>query len=104
MMVTMRLLTHTTKDMAKPLPSGRSEKNVIGKESVVEMNGSNMKVGDLVRVEYNTNESFGGEVRKIRTMPNGRVLFMVDDMDVGYRSMYVDKCVSIEVVTPESFV
>jgi len=68
------------------------------------MNGSNMKVGDLVRVEYNTNESFGGEVRKIRTMPNGRVLFMVDDMDVGYRSMYVDKCVSIEVVTPESFV
>lgn len=61
-----------------------------------------MNVGDMVFVEYATGEIFTGEVVKVRAMPPSdgheteRVLFTVHD-PVGFRSMYLDKCVSIQI-------
>lgn len=62
-----------------------------------------MNVGDFVSVSYITGEVFSGDVVKIRAMEPGdgheteRVLFTIKTVD-GYRSMYVHKCVSLDVV------
>ena len=55
-----------------------------------------LKVGDVVNVKYITGEVFHGEVVTIRVIGPDRVLFTVDDQ-VGYRSLYVDRCDSLEV-------
>lgn len=71
-----------------------------------------MKIGNVVKVAYSTGEKFMGEVVKVRVMPeqievfgvgpNGvlqnRILFTIYDERVGYRSMYTDKCASLEVL------
>lgn len=58
-----------------------------------------MIVGNVVKVSYSTGEKFTGEIVKIRTMADNRVLFTVHDENVGYRSMYVDKCDTLEVLS-----
>ena len=72
-----------------------------------------MIVGQVAKVEYATGEKFIGEIVKVRTMPEqievfgvgptgvlqNRVLFTVHDENVGYRSLYVDKCARIETLT-----
>lgn len=55
-----------------------------------------MKIGDYAFVDYATGESFHGEVVQIRTMPGDRVLFTLKIDGVGYRAMYVDKCISLD--------
>lgn len=61
-----------------------------------------MNIGDFAMVEYSTGELFSGEVRKVRTMPpcegstNERTLFTLK-VNEGYRSMYLDKCISCAV-------
>ena len=58
-----------------------------------------MAVGNVAKVSYSTGEKFTGEIVKIRTMTDNRVLFTVHDESVGYRSLYVDKCDSLEVLS-----
>ncbi len=60
-----------------------------------------MKIGDFVFAEYNNGEIVNGEIVKVRTMIDGatlqeRILLTVQIHD-GYRSIYTDKCVSLEI-------
>lgn len=52
--------------------------------------------GNYAFVEYGTGELFTGEIVNVKDMPENRTLFTVHD-PVGYRSLYLDKCVSVEV-------
>jgi len=66
---------------------------------MMETNGEKkmkIAIGNLAFVEYATGELFTGEIVKVREMPENRLLFTVHDA-VGYRSLYLDKCVSVEV-------
>lgn len=56
-----------------------------------------MKIGDFAKVDYSTGEKFRGEIVNIREMPENRVLFTIHDA-IGYRSMYLDKCTSYEIL------
>ena len=53
-------------------------------------------IGNHAFVEYGTGELFTGEIVKVKEMPGNRILFTVHD-PVGYRSLYLDKCISVEV-------
>ena len=55
-----------------------------------------IETGSHVFAEYSTGEIFTGEVVKVKEMPENRILFTVHD-PVGYRSLYLDKCVSVEI-------
>lgn len=55
-----------------------------------------LKVGDVVSVKYVTGEVFHGEIVTVRVVGEDRVLFTVNDQ-IGYRSLYVDRCDSLEV-------
>ncbi len=55
-----------------------------------------MKVGDFVFAEYDNGEIVNGEVVKVR-MFGDRTLLTVK-CEQGYRSIYIDKCVSLEVM------
>jgi len=54
-----------------------------------------VQVGDLVFAEYNNGEIVNGEAIKVREMPENRLLITVE-CEQGYRSIYLDKCVSFE--------
>lgn len=54
-----------------------------------------MKVGDFVFAEYNNGEIVNGEIVKVK-MFGDRTLLTVQIHD-GYRSIYTDKCVSLEI-------
>jgi len=59
-----------------------------------------VKVGDFVFSEYDNGEIVNGEVVKIRNMVDGstlseRVLLTVK-AEQGYRSIYLDKCVTFD--------
>ena len=62
-----------------------------------------MNVGDFVFAEYNNGEIVNGEVVQVRAMPPGggheteRVLLTVK-AEQGYRSIYIDKCVTFDVL------
>ena len=62
-----------------------------------------MKIGDFAFVEYDTGEVFNGEIVNVRAMDadahheTERVLFTVHS-EYGYRSMYLDKCVTFDIV------
>lgn len=53
-----------------------------------------MNVGDFVFAEYDNGEMVNGEVIAIR-MFGDRMLLTVE-AEQGYRSIYLDKCVSFE--------
>jgi hypothetical protein len=55
-----------------------------------------MKIGDFAFVEYNNGKLYTGEVVALKDMPKNGTLFTVKD-PVGYKSLYFDKCVSVEV-------
>lgn len=55
-----------------------------------------IKIGNYTFVEYSTGEIFTGEIVKVKEMPENRILFTVHD-PVGYRSLYLDKCDSVEI-------
>jgi hypothetical protein len=55
-----------------------------------------MKIGDFVFAEYDNGEIVNGEVVKVR-MFGDRTLLTVK-CEQGYRSIYTDKCVSLEVM------
>jgi hypothetical protein len=55
-----------------------------------------MKIGDYAFVEYATGEIFHGEVVQIRTMPGERVLFTLKIEGLGYRALYLDKCIGCD--------
>jgi hypothetical protein len=59
-----------------------------------------MKIGDFVFAEYDNGEVVNGEVVKVRMMPENRLLVTVQ-CEQGYRSLYVDKCVSFEYLPAE---
>lgn len=61
-----------------------------------------MKIGDFVFAEYDNGEIVNGEVIKIRNMVDGatlseRILVTVK-AEQGYRSIYLDKCVSFDMM------
>ena len=63
-----------------------------------------MKMGDFVMAEYNNGESVHGTITKIRSMVDSstlqeRILVTVN-AEQGYRSIYLDKCLSFKVVEP----
>ena len=59
-----------------------------------------MKIGDFVFAEYDNGEIVNGEVVKIRTMVNGDTLgertLITVKCEQGYRSIYLDKCVTFD--------
>ncbi len=55
-----------------------------------------MKIGDFVFAEYNNGEVVNGEVVQVR-MFGDRSLLTVKCQQ-GYRSIYTDKCVSLQVM------
>lgn len=73
-----------------------------------------MKIDDFVMAEYNNGESVHGTITKIRhmgekggealTWADGRVMdfrtLVTVKTDQGYRSIYLDKCLSFKVVEP----
>jgi hypothetical protein len=60
-----------------------------------------MKLNDMVFVEYATGECFTGEVVSLKNMPGERLLFTLK-VEQGYRSMYLDKCVSLDYLSTAS--
>lgn len=55
-----------------------------------------MKIGDLVFSEYDNGEIVNGEIVQVRGFGD-RVLLTVK-ADQGYRSIYVDKCITLDVM------
>jgi DNA-directed RNA polymerase subunit E'/Rpb7 len=53
-----------------------------------------MKIGDYVFAEYDNGEIVNGEVVNVRQFGE-RVLLTVK-AEQGYRSIYIDKCVTLE--------
>lgn len=56
----------------------------------------NVKISDMVFSEYDNGEIVNGEVVKVKTFGD-RVLVTVK-AEQGYRSIYLDKCVSFDVM------
>lgn len=56
----------------------------------------NANIGDFVFAEYNNGEVVNGEVVKVKTFGD-RILVTVK-AEQGYRSIYLDKCVSFELM------
>lgn len=55
-----------------------------------------MKIGDYVMSEYNNGEIVNGEIVKVKTFGD-RTLVTVK-AEQGYRSIYLDKCVTFDVM------
>lgn len=55
-----------------------------------------MKIGDLIFSEYDNGEFVNGEVVKVRDIED-RTLVTVK-CEQGYRSIYLDKCVSFDLI------
>lgn len=53
-----------------------------------------VKIGDFVFADYNNGEVVNGEVVKVKAFGD-RILVTVK-AEQGYRSIYLDKCVSFE--------
>ena len=51
-----------------------------------------MSIGNILSVEYATGEKFVGKVVSFKYMPGERLLFTMEIENVGFRSMYLDKC------------
>lgn len=62
------------------------------------MNG--VKVGDFVFAEYDNGEIVNGEVVKVKTFGD-RILVTVK-AEQGYRSIYLDKCVTFDYMVASS--
>lgn len=60
-----------------------------------------VQVGDLVFAEYNNGEIVNGEAVQVREMSEDRILVTVK-CEQGYRSIYLDKCLSFEYFSPVS--
>lgn len=56
--------------------------------------GMKMKIGDFVFAEYDNGEIVNGEIVNVRNFGE-RVLLTVK-AEQGYRSIYLDKCISCE--------
>jgi len=52
-----------------------------------------MTIGNILSVEYGTGEKFTGKVVSFKYMNGNRLLFTMEIENVGFRSMYLDKCV-----------
>lgn len=55
-----------------------------------------MKVGDFVFAEYDNGEIVNGEVVNVRTFGDRTLLTVKAEQ--GYRSIYVDKCVTFDIM------
>lgn len=55
-----------------------------------------MKIGDFVFSEYNNGEIVNGEIIKVK--PFGDRVLVTVKAEQGYRSIYLDKCVSFELM------
>lgn len=56
-----------------------------------------VKIGDFVFVEYNNGEIVNGEVVKVKAFGD-RTLVTVK-AEQGYRSIYLDKCVTFDIMS-----
>lgn len=57
-----------------------------------------MTIGNILSVEYGTGEKFTGKVVSFKYMEGNRLLFTMQIDGVGFRSMYLDKCVVCDYV------
>lgn len=55
-----------------------------------------MKIGDMIFAEYHNGKLYTGDIVKIQDMLDKGILVTVNDPQ-GYKSLYIDKCVSVEV-------
>ena len=55
-----------------------------------------MKIGDFVFAEYDNGEIVNGEIVQVRHF--GDRMLLTVKCEQGYRSIYTDKCVSLEVL------
>ena len=55
-----------------------------------------MKIGDFVFAEYDNGEIVNGEVVKVKEF--GDRMLLTVKAEQGYRSIYLDKCVTFEVM------
>ena len=60
--------------------------------STQEKRKKKMTIGNILSVEYGTGEKFVGRVVSFKYMPGERLLFTMEIENVGFRSMYLDKC------------
>lgn len=60
-----------------------------------------VQVGDMVFADYNNGEIVNGEAVQVRKMSENRILVTVK-CEQGYRSIYLDKCLSFEYFSPVS--
>ncbi|NBP04005.1 MAG: hypothetical protein EBU90_28710 [Proteobacteria bacterium] len=61
-----------------------------------ETKGNEMKIGDFVFAEYDNDEIVNGEVVNVRVFGDRTLLTVKAEQ--GYRSIYLDKCVTFEVM------
>lgn len=61
---------------------------------------NSVKVGDFVFAEYDNGEIVNGEVVKVKTFGD-RILVTVK-AEQGYRSIYLDKCVTFDYMVASS--
>jgi hypothetical protein len=57
-----------------------------------------MTIGNILSVEYATGEKFVGKVVSFKYMAGQRLLFTMQVENVGFRSMYLDKCLVCDYV------
>lgn len=69
---------------------------ILASKNDSKLEGIKMKIGDYAFVDYATGESFHGEVVQVKNMPGDRVLFTLKIEGVGFRAMYIDKCISLD--------
>ena len=55
-----------------------------------------MKIGDMVFAEYKNGKLYVGDIVKVQDMVDRGLLITVNDPN-GYKSLYADQCVSLEV-------
>ena len=55
-----------------------------------------MKIGDYVMSEYNNGEIINGEIAKVKAF--GDRMLVTVKAEQGYRSIYLDKCITFDLM------
>jgi hypothetical protein len=58
-----------------------------------------MAIGNILSVEYASGDKFVGKVISFKYMNGNRLLFTLEIENVGFRSLYMDKCVVCDYIS-----
>jgi hypothetical protein len=56
-----------------------------------------MEIGSMIAVEYNNGKLYSGVIVSVKKMHGYRTMFVLR-VDNGYKSLYLDKCVTCEYI------